>query len=277
MNYKRNEKNELLSQLRARLNNLAVDVNERDKKLTDVKDAYLNQSFEYRNSGRRRGFGRGRGGTSRPYHMIGSYNSYPFMVKPRYQGHPNFSVPGNGMWRRPRRKVWNGGWNNNPVPPKWKYRIPDSELKRMSNIPDEEWEICWNFNSAKGCHRGSRCSWRHAKYSAAFNHPITREPLKTNKPFRLTTAGRHAGQKTRQQQAPDVEKKHDDMKNSETPDVENKREDAESEPLFPLNSQAAGSSNSETRDRDTDTKEVKLMTKNLGSKEKEPIAINGTS
>jgi len=274
MNYKRNEKNELLSQLRARLNNLAIDVNERDKKLTDAKAMYLNQSMAYRNVGKHPGMGRGRIGTTRPYQMVGNYKPpYPYMMHPRYPGGPNMAIPGSATWKRPRRKVWAGGWNNNPVPPKWKYRIPDNELKKMSNIPDEEWEICWNFNSAKGCHRGSRCSWRHNKYSAAFNHPITQEPLQTTRPVRLTTAGRHTT-KTRKQEEPEAEKKHEDAKNSEAPEAEQKREDEEEEldALISASSQVVEASNAETRDRDTDTKEVKLKAKNLGSKVTEPLA-----
>jgi len=264
MNYKRNEKNEMLSQLRARLNNLAIDVKERDQKLTAM---YLNKSLEYRNSGKRRSVGRGRLGTSRPYQILGNYRYYPFMVNSRYPGDPNFSMPGSTSWRRPRRKVWNGGWNNSPAPPKWKYRIPDNELKSMSNIPDEEWEICWNFNSAKGCHRASRCSWRHAKYSAAFNHPITREPLQTTRPVRLTTAGRQPS-RTREKEAPEVGKKHDDAKKLEAPDIKKRNENTDPEAL---NSPVAGNTNAKTRDRDTDSKEVKLMTK-IGLKEKEPLA-----
>lgn len=272
MNYKRNEKNELLSQLRARISNLAIDVNERDKKLTPQKAMYLNQSMAYRNSGKYPAMGRGRIETARPYQMVGNYKSYPYMIPSRYPGDPSMAVPGSATWRRPRRKVWTGGWNNNPVPPKWKYRIPDNELKKMSNIPDEEWEICWNFNSAKGCHRGSRCSWRHNKYSAAFNHPITREPLQTTRPIRLTTAGRHTSQKTRQQDVPEAEKKHEDAKNSEAPEAEKKREDEELDALLSASSQVVEASNAETRDRDTDTKEVKLKTKNLGSKVTEPVS-----
>merc|ERR550534_1097798 len=183
-------------------------------------------------------------------------------MHPRYPGGPHMAIPGSATWRRPRRR-----WNNNPVPPKWKYRIPDNELKSMSNIPDEEWEICWNFNSAKGCHRASRCSWRHAKYSAAFNHPITREPLQTTRSIRLTTAGRQPS-RTREQEAPEVGKKHDDAKKLEAPEIQERNENTAPEAL---NSPVAGVTNSKTRDTDTDSKEVKLMTK-IGLKEKEPIA-----
>ncbi len=28
----------------------------------------------------------------------------------------------------------------------------------------KEWDVCWAFNTAKGCRKGGWCEWRHAHY-----------------------------------------------------------------------------------------------------------------
>jgi len=211
------EKNAVLNQLRNRLSYLATDVGERERKLSSVKARYLKESREYKDSHKR---GRGR--------SVGVVGHMPFMGDNRpYQMAGNYGTSYSSPWARGRARHtgYIQPWQTSSVPahapvPRRRYRIPDRELRRMSNIPDQEWGICWNFNSARGCPRGNSCAWRHEHYSKNVNHPITREPLKA--PRRLTTAGK-AGRQVIQNpviQHPDVEKKSE-----ECVEVENKSED----------------------------------------------------
>jgi len=211
------EKNAVMNQLRSRLSYLATDVGERERKLSSVKARYLKESREYKDSHKR---GRGR--------SVSVVGHMPFMGDSRsYQMAGNYGTNYSSTWARGRGRHagYVQPWQPSSVPahapaPRRRYRIPDRELRKMSNIPDQEWGICWNFNSARGCPRGNSCAWRHEHYSKNVNHPITREPLKA--PRRLTTAGK-AGRQVIQNpviQHPDVEKKSE-----ECVEVENKSED----------------------------------------------------
>jgi len=211
------ESNAVMNQLRSRLYSLATDVGERERKLSSVKARYLKESREYKDSHKR---GRGR--------SVSVVGHMPFMGDSRsYQMAGNYGTNYSSTWARGRGRHagYVQPWQPSSVPahapaPRRRYRIPDRELRKMSNIPDQEWGICWNFNSARGCPRGNSCAWRHEHYSKNVNHPITHEPLKA--PRRLTTAGK-AGRQVIQNpviQHPDVEKKSE-----ECVEVENKSED----------------------------------------------------
>jgi len=247
------EKSAVINQLRSRLSYLASDVGERERKLSSAKARYLKESREYKDSHKR---GRGR--------SVGVVGHMPFMGDSRpYQMAGNYGTTYSSAWARGRGRHTGYNiqpWQTSSVPahapvPRRRYRIPDRELRKMSNIPDQEWGICWNFNSARGCPRGNSCAWRHAHYSKNVNHPITREPLKA--PRRLTTAGK-AGRQVIQNpviQRPDVEKKSE-----ECVEVENKSEDVgtgwpQEEPssvIVPKSSAKAGVEQINQQDGDTE-------------------------
>jgi len=249
-----------MSQLQTRLKHLAMDVGERELRLSRSKAMYLKESREYKNSRQRRVGGRGSFVGTGPYSLAGSYSSYsPWADKRIARGDTNYTTSWGGPIKgRPQVTPW--GKSPMPQPqtvPKWKYRIPDTELKKMSNIPDNEWEICWNFNSARGCPRGGNCKWRHEKYSSAVNHPITREPLKAGALKRLTTAGRHPTTTLKPLQP-------------ETLESDNKSEDDKSG--WPMEGAKAAvyTTNAKIRDTDTDSKEEKSSATNLSYNGNEP-------
>lgn len=255
------EKDEnIMSQLQTRLKHLAMDVGERELRLSRSKAMYLKESREYKNSRHRRASGRGSfvGPDEGPYPLTGSYSSYSPWADKRYaKGDTKYTTSWGGPIRgRPKVTPW--GKSPTPQPlavPKWKYRIPDNELKKMSNIPDKEWGICWNFNSAKGCPRGVYCKWRHEKYSSAVNHPITREPLKAGTLKRLTTARPTTTLKPLQ---------------SETLGSENKSEEDKTGWPAEAAKAAVYTTNAKTRDTDTDSKEEKSSATNFGYNGNEP-------
>lgn len=246
------EKDEIMSQLQTRLKHLAMDVGERELRLSSAKAMYLKESREYKNSRDRRANGRGSfaepGTDDRPYPAAGgSYSSYSPWADSRYaKGDTKYTTSWAGL---PRGRPKSTPWGSSPMPqqqavPKWKYRIPDNELKKISNIPDNEWAICWNFNTTRGCPRGANCSWRHDKYSSAVNHPITREPLKAGAPKRLTTQGRRQTTILKPLQP-------------ETLESENKSEEDKTGWPAEAAEVAGYTTNAKTRDTDTDSKEEK--------------------
>jgi len=256
-----------MSQLKSRLKHLAMDVGERERRLSRSKAMYLKESREYKNSLQRRLNGRGSfvgpGADEGPYSLTGSYNSYSPWADKRY-ARGDATTYKTSPWGIPRRGRPNTSWGKSPipqpqaVPPKWKYRIPDSDLKKMSNIPDKEWGICWNFNSARGCPRGENCRWKHEKYSSAVNHPITREPLKAGNLKRLSMVGR-SPRTTLQSLQP------------ETLESENKsEEDKTGWPTTEASAATVYTTNAKTRDTDTDSKEEKSSATNFGYNGNEP-------
>jgi len=49
---------------------------------------------------------------------------------------------------------------------------------QAASVKPEEWDICWDFNSEKGCRWGDGCRWKHVSYQLQKLHPITGKPLK---------------------------------------------------------------------------------------------------
>jgi len=261
------EKDEIMSQLQTRLKHLAMDVGERELRLSRSKAMYLKESREYKNSRHRRVNGRGSftgpGVNEGHYPLTGNYSSYSPWADRRYaRGDIKYTTSWGGT-RRGRPKL--STWGKSPMPqpqavPKWKYRIPDNELKKMSNIPDKEWGICWNFNSTRGCPRGDNCKWKHEKYSSAVNHPITREPLKTGALKRLTTAGRPGRRPTT------------NLKPLQTKKLESEKKSEEDKTGWPAEAAKAAvyTTNAKIRDTDTDSKEEKSSATNFGYNGHEP-------
>jgi len=60
------------------------------------------------------------------------------------------------------------------------------------NLKSEEWRICWNFNSPRGCRWGDKCQWSHIVYDRQVNHPMTGKPLMNtpNRPGGVDGAGK---------------------------------------------------------------------------------------
>jgi len=254
-----------MSQLQTRLKHLAMDVGERERRLSRSKAMYLKESREYKNSRQRRLNGSfvGSGAGEGPYPLTGSYSSYsPWADKKYARGDTTKYTNSWEDWEVPQRCRPNTTWGKSPMPqpqavPKWKYRIPDNDLMKMSNIPDKDWGICWNFNSARGCPRGENCRWRHEKYSSAVNHPITREPLKARTLKRLTTAGRRPTTSLKPLQP-------------ETLVSENKSEEDKTGWPTEAAEAAVYTTNAKTRDTDTDSKEEKSSGTNFGYNGNEP-------
>lgn len=245
-----------IDQLRNQLKYLAVDVGQRERRLTSKKSMYLKESREYNSCNRRVNGGSSFPGTG------GSYSSYPSWADWRYRGETKYST----SWAvqpksRPKSTPWGSGPVVQPQPtPKWKYRVPDSELKKKNNPSVNDWAICWNFNSARGCPRGENCSWKHEKYSAAGNQTVSNEPLKAGPPKRLTTIGRRQMTlKPLHPEAPDSEKKSEDYWNgwpAKAADI------------------AGYTTNAKKRDTDTDSKEVKSSATNFGYNGDDPPGTN---
>jgi len=59
-------------------------------------------------------------------------------------------------------------------------RYDVGQLKERSHIPEKEWNVCWEFNTKRGCRRGSRCKWKHISFeTGGVVHPVTQEQLNT--------------------------------------------------------------------------------------------------
>lgn len=60
------------------------------------------------------------------------------------------------------------------------------------NLKSEEWRICWNFNSPRGCRWGDKCQWSHVTFDRQVNHPMTGKPLMNtpNRPGGIDGAGK---------------------------------------------------------------------------------------
>jgi len=165
------DKDEIMNRLSNRLQYLACDVGERERKLNSAKAKYLSESREYQNTQKRRA----------------SRNRNPFMMAGRHYQTPHYNPlalwPGTrggyprgashahsyGSPRRHPRSMGVTPWNAPPPPLNWNNQIPNRKPRRRRNVPEGEWAVCWNFNSTRGCPRGTRCPWRHQKYSTAGN------------------------------------------------------------------------------------------------------------
>merc|ERR1719229_1174222 len=101
-------------------------------------------------------------GTSTSYSKSGSRAFRPIPGRPSY---PSF---------KPR-----GGYNYNPSYKPNRTQFSEQQLKDRSNISDREWNVCWEFNSKRGCRRGSACKWKHITFEGGSNvyHPVTKEAL----------------------------------------------------------------------------------------------------
>lgn len=89
-----------------------------------------------------------------PAPVRGGRGGYPGGFKPRGRGG---SFPFRGG-NRPRYDV--------------------GQLKERSQIPESEWNVCWEFNTKRGCRRGSRCKWKHISFeTGGVVHPVTQEQL----------------------------------------------------------------------------------------------------
>jgi len=73
-----------------------------------------------------------------------------------------------------------GGYNSyNSYNKTNRQQFSEQQLKDRSNISDADWNVCWEFNSKRGCRRGSACKWKHMSFATTDNvcHPVTKEPL----------------------------------------------------------------------------------------------------
>merc|ERR550534_194721 len=152
---------EIMNRLSNRLKYLACDVGERERKLNSAKAQYVSESRDYQNSQNRRG----------------RRNRNPYMMNDRHYQMPPHYNPG-GLWpgtsgAHP-RDMGVSPWSMPPPPQNWKYPMPKRRPSRRRNVPHGQWAVCWNFNSARGCSRGTSCPWRHQKYSNTGN--VTGEP-----------------------------------------------------------------------------------------------------
>jgi len=165
------DKDEIMNHLSNRLKYLACDVGERERKLNSEKAKYLSESREYQNSQKRRA-NRNRNAfimANRHYQFPAQYNSLGVWPGAR-GGYPRGASYAHsyGFTRRHPRDMSATPWNMPPLQ-NWNHHIPNRKPGRRRTIPGSEWAVCWNFNSARGCPRGTSCPWRHQKYSTPGN------------------------------------------------------------------------------------------------------------
>jgi len=269
-----------MNKLSNRLKYLACDVGERDRKLNPVKAQYLNESREYKNSQKRRAnrnpflaadrspqlniwnYMQGQM-PPRHYQLPSNYN--PLSMWPGRGGYPRdvtYPQP-YGMPRRPAREMMASPWSMPPPPQKWKPRIPNRKPRKMRDIPEGEWAICWNFNSARGCPRGTSCPWRHQTYSTGASQTTTAETqgASNSQPFTIVGQSRRkvvqVQSRSQQDEAPEIENK-----NQEDGGAEATRKTSKSKIPVPVH----WSPNVKGRDIDTDSKEER-------SPEKTPVRL----
>jgi len=194
------DKDEIMNRLSNRLKYLALDVGERELKLNSAKAKYLSESMDYQNSQKRRGRNRN------PWMMNDGHYQMPPQYNPR------------GLWPGTRgaypRDMGVTPWSMPPPPQNWKYPMPTRRPSRRRNVPQGQWAVCWNFNSLRGCPRGTSCPWRHQKYSTTGNktHVLSDD----NTSAALTTVGqsRHeviqVQSRSHQETVPEIENKKQD-------------------------------------------------------------------
>lgn len=80
---------------------------------------------------------------------------------------------------KPRGSYGGSSYNSYQRPPGNRPQYSQQQLKERSAIPEQEWNVCWEFNSKRGCRRGSRCKWKHISYETEkpVCHPVTQEAL----------------------------------------------------------------------------------------------------
>jgi len=226
------DKDEIMNRLSNRLKYLACDVGERERKLNSAKAKYVSESRDYQNSQNRRG----------------RRNRNSYMMNDRHYQMPPHYNPG-GLWPGTRgahpRDMGVTPWSMPPPPPQnWNYQIPKRKPRRRRKVPEGQWAVCWNFNSARGCPRGTSCPWRHQKYSTTGN--VTGEPRDDS----THEAIAHVGQP-----------RHEVLKvQSRSPEIENKKQDDGATEVVDQTSIPSKSSpvqwipNVKARDIDTDSK-----------------------
>merc|ERR1719233_408961 len=107
-------------------------------------------------------------------------------------------------------------WSMPPPPHKWKPRTPNRKPRKKRNIPEGEWAICWNFNSARGCPRGTSCPWRHQTYSTGASQTTTAKPqgASSSQPFTIVGQSRRnvvqVQSRSQQEEAPEIENKNEE-------------------------------------------------------------------
>merc|ERR1719285_802820 len=105
-------------------------------------------------------------------------------------------------------------WSIPRPPQNWNHQIPNRKPRRRRNVPEGQWAVCWNFNSARGCPRGTSCPWRHQKYSTTGN--VTGEPRDDRTNEAITNVGRSRHEvvkvqsRSHQETAPEIENKKQD-------------------------------------------------------------------
>jgi len=205
-----------MNKLSNRLKYLACDVGERDRKLNPVKAQYLSESREYKNSQKRRASRNPFMAADRHY-QLPSYNSLSLWPGSRggYPREASYSQS-YGVPRRPARDMMASPWSMPPPPQKWKPRAPNRKPRKKRAIREGEWAVCWNFNSARGCPRGTSCPWRHQTYSTGANQTTTAEPqgASSSQPFTIVGQSRRKvvqGQsRSQQEEAPEIENKNEE-------------------------------------------------------------------
>merc|ERR1719245_1704835 len=93
-----------------------------------------------------------------------------------------------------------------PQAQNWKYQMPKRQPRRRRIVPEGQWAVCWNFNSARGCPRGTSCPWRHQKYSTSGEPRDDR----TNETITNVGRSRHVWSRSHQKGVPEIENKKQD-------------------------------------------------------------------
>jgi len=178
------DKDNIMNRLSNQLQYLAVG--ERGK-FNGAQPKYVSNSRSYQNFNNRLGYR-----NLNPYVM----NDRAWQLPPHYNpgGGPAHYNPG-GLWPGTRlsrpRDVGVSPWSMPPPPQNWTYQIPKRKPSRKPrvrrNVPEGQWAVCWNFNSVRGCPRGTSCPWRHQKYSTTGN--VRNEPCGVSTNEAITNVG----------------------------------------------------------------------------------------
>jgi len=117
---------------------------------------------------------RGGGGSRGGAYKGGRSSFRPIPGMPSPVGGPSYPSYKPNPYK-PRNNYYNGNsYKSNRT------QYSEQQLKERSQIKEADWNICWEFNSKRGCRRGSACKWKHGGFSAGEKqvfHPVTKEAL----------------------------------------------------------------------------------------------------